>query len=806
MRTPRTHSLRVLHAAVALAFCQGVFAQGTPPATDPDTKVAQASDTVKLAQVSDSKSTPAAEKKDATRGEQIVVTARRREELIQDVPESVSAFSGAAIEQAGIQDVTGLADRVPNTTLKTSRATNTTLTAFIRGVGQQDPVAGYEQGVGIYLDDVYLARPQGALQDIYDLERIEILRGPQGTLYGRNTIGGAVKYVTRKLGPNAEINLKATLGNYGEQDYVVRANLPITDTFRVGATLGSFKHDGYGTNVVNGIENYNKDVLAGRVSMEFTPTRDLFVRFAADRTEDDSLPRAGYRLTPGPAPGNLPPLAGVYDTRANLYTVLGKQQEVVTEGQYLLVDYALNPNWSVKSITAHREGKSTAPIDFDSLNQALFEAPAFYHDDEKSQEFQLTFNSGKWAGVGGLYYMKSNAFNEFDVLFNASGGLSLYTLDDIDTKTYAGFADVSYSVNEHLDVNVGGRYTSDERRARVFKRTYLGLTGSPTLGNPSAVGLPANTDMSKDQLERTDTKFTPKLSLSWKFQPGQNAYFSYSEGFKGGMFDPRMDLGGNPTSATSLVKRQGVKPEEVTNYEVGLKSAFNGGRLQTNVAAFYMDYKNVQIPGSIPTFDANGNVTGFAGNVTNAGKAKISGFEFEGIWRVADPFTITAMYGFIDAKYKEWIVANGLTGSAAALVNIAGAAEFQNTPRNQASLTGTYDMPLGIMSRAGNLAFQGTAAYKSKVYQFEIVRPTGIVALDANVTAAELLAQSGYTLFDASLIWTSQDRKIMAGIVGRNLGDKRYKVAGYPFGGFFNTITAFYGDPRTVKFVASYTF
>jgi iron complex outermembrane receptor protein len=782
MRYRRSHSLRALPAAIVLALSQTALAQSAPATP------------------------PSAEKGEAAKGEQIVVTARRREELIQDVPESVSAFSGAQIEQAGIQDVTGLADRTPNTTLKTSRATNTTLTAFIRGVGQQDPVAGYEQGVGIYLDDVYLARPQGALQDIYDLERIEILRGPQGTLYGRNTIGGAVKYITKKLTATPELNVKATLGNYGEQDYVVRGNLPINDVFRVGATIGSFKHDGYGTNVVTGQENYNKDVLAGRISLELTPVSGLFVRFAADRTEDDSLPRAGYRLTPGPAPGNLPPLPGVYDTRANLYTVLGKQQEVITEGQSLLFDYALSPSLSVKSISAHREGHSVAPIDFDSLNQVLFEAPALYHDDEKSQEFQLTFNSGKWAGVAGLYYMKSNAFNEFDVLFNASGGLSLYTMDDIDTKTYAGFADVSYAVTPEFDVNVGGRYTSDERRARIFKRTYLGLAGSPTLGNPSAVGLPANTDMSKDQLDRTDTKFTPKLSLAWKFQPGQNAYFSYSEGFKGGMFDPRMDLGGTPNSPTSLLKRQGVKPEEVTNYEVGLKSLFEGGRLQTNAAFFYMDYKNVQIPGSVPTYDANGNVTGFAGNVTNAGKAKISGLELEGIWRPTDTLTLSAMYGYIDAQYKEWIVANGLTGSAAALVNIASSAEFQNTPKQQASFTGTYDMPLGIMGRAGNLAFQGTAAYKSKVYQFEIVRPTGIVALDANVPAAEMLAQSGYTLFDASIIWTSRDHRITAGVVGRNLGDKRYKVAGYPFAGFFNTVTTFYGDPRTVKFVASYTF
>jgi iron complex outermembrane receptor protein len=779
MRTRRPQSIRVLHAAVVLALSQGAFAQSSPASDD---------------------------KREVTKGEQVTVTARRREELIQDVPGAVSAFSGPMIEQAGIQDVTGLADLTPNTTLKTSRATNTTLTAFIRGIGQQDPVAGYEQGVGIYLDDVYLARPQGALQDIYDLERIEILRGPQGTLYGRNTIGGAVKYVSRKLGPNAELNVKATLGNYSERDLVLRGNLPITDTFRLGASFATFNHDGYGTNVVNGKDNYNKDVVAGRLSAEFTPTSALFIRFAADHTDDKSNPKQGYRLTNGPAPGNLTPLPGPYDTRANLYTVLGQDQRVKTGGESLLIDYAFSPIFSFKSITAHRKGDSVAPIDFDSLNTPLFEAPAFYHDSQTSQEFQLTYTGPKWQGVAGLYFMKANAFNEFDVLFNASGGLSLYTLDDMDTKTWAGFADVTYNVTNTFDVEVGGRYTNDNRKARIFKRTYLGLTGSPTLGNPSAVGLPANTDLGKGDLDRTDSKFTPKVGVSWKFSPGHNLYANYSEGFKGGMFDPRMDLGAAPNSATSLVKRRGVEPEEVSTYEAGVKSSMNGGRLQTNAAVFYTDYRNVQIPGSIPTFDAAGNVTGFAGNVTNAGKAKIKGLELEAIWRVADPLTITAMYGYIDAKYKEWIVANGLTGSAAALINIANAAEFQNTPKNQASLTGTYDLPLGIMGRAGNLALQGTAAYKSKVYQFEIVHPTGVVALDANVPAAELLAQTGYTLFDASVLWTSKDRRITAGVVGRNLGDKRYKVAGYPFGGFFNTITTFYGDPRTVRFVASITF
>src|SRR5437763_9067087 len=160
----------------------------------------------------DTGTAPAVAAADDNSPNKVVVTARRRAELIQDVPGAVTAISGAELEKQAIPDLTAIADKTPSTTLKTSRGTNTTLTAFIRGIGQHDPVAGYDQGVGIYLDDVYLVRPQDALSDIYDLERIEVLRGPQGTLYGRNTIGGAVKYVTRKLAPKPMVDAKATLG------------------------------------------------------------------------------------------------------------------------------------------------------------------------------------------------------------------------------------------------------------------------------------------------------------------------------------------------------------------------------------------------------------------------------------------------------------------------------------------------------------------------------------------------------------------------------------------------------------------
>lgn len=320
----------------------------------------------------------------------VVVTARRREESLQDVPVSVTAFSADQLSKTATPDITALALALPNTTLKASRATNSTLTAFIRGVGQADPLAGFESGVGIYIDDIYLARPQAAVADIYDVERIEVLRGPQGTLYGRNTIGGAVKYVTRKLAPQTDARLRATVGEYGQKEIVATASTPLSETARIGGTFARFKRDGFGKNLTTGGDNYDKDVTAARLSAEFTPTPDLFIRIAGDITKDDSSPKNGHRLIVGRTSG-APILSNVYDTRANLMQALGHDQEVKAHGVSATVEYTLNNEWTLKSITASRKDKSYAPIDFDSLAVTDMHVPALYTNKQFSQEFNLTY-------------------------------------------------------------------------------------------------------------------------------------------------------------------------------------------------------------------------------------------------------------------------------------------------------------------------------------------------------------------------------------------------------------------------------
>ncbi|MDP1555543.1 MAG: TonB-dependent receptor, partial [Hyphomonas sp.] len=202
----------------------------------------------------------------------VIVTAQRREQNLLDVPLSVSAFSGDLLADLGVQTLDEVAKISPNVTLEVSRGTNNTLSAFIRGVGQQDPVAGFESGVGIYLDDVYLNRPQGAVMEVYDVERIEVLRGPQGTLYGRNTIGGAVKYVTKGLSDDPTLKVRGAYGTYNQADIVASGSIPLSDSVRIGGGLAYFTRDGFGENLITGEDNYNKDVAAYRLSAEWDVT------------------------------------------------------------------------------------------------------------------------------------------------------------------------------------------------------------------------------------------------------------------------------------------------------------------------------------------------------------------------------------------------------------------------------------------------------------------------------------------------------------------------------------------------------
>lgn len=747
----------------------------------------------------------------ADNGDEIIVTARRREENLLDVPIAVSAFSGEALELRGALDLTDIGNITPNTTLETSRGSNSTLSAFIRGIGQQDPVSGFEPGVGIYLDDVYLNRPQAAVLDIYDVERIEVLRGPQGTLYGRNTIGGAVKYVTKRLPQEFALSARATVGTYKQADGVLTVSAPIGEIVRVGGSVARLSRGGFGDNLTTGLENYNKDVWAARGTLEMGGYgAPVSVRISGDYSRDKSDPRGGHRIIPGLLSG-APVLDNVYDTRGGL---VDPKQDIEAYGLAMNISVDLSDTLTLRSISAWRKDDTLTPIDFDALPAADVDVPGGYFNEQVSQEVQLLVDAGPFSGMVGAYYLDATADTLFDVrLFTTLNGLTAFTKAAVDTETYAIFGDFTYDFSDQLSLSVGGRYTWDKRTANILRQNYLG-GGSPFFGG---AGVPFGAASTNFSGQRDFKKFTPRVSLSFKPTPDQNIYASFSQGFKGGGFDPRgvganaPDLNGNGIRGENdeVAAFLSFRPESVDSYEVGYKGNLFDGGLTFALAGFYADYKDVQIPGSVACIV--GGLPSFCGVTSNAGKATFKGLELEFNGRLGesvasdgDRLNLLGAVGYIDAKFDEYIsnIANVPT-------DVAAFRDVQNTPSWTASATLAYMTPVG----AGRLNLGTTVSYRSSTTQFEIPNP--------------YIDQSGYALVDASLVYTAPDDRWSIGLYGKNLLDKEYKTSGYSFIagnattgvpiiggnglpiaslGREGTLTAFYGNPRQVFLTAGVKF
>ncbi|KQS55275.1 TonB-dependent receptor [Brevundimonas sp. Leaf363] len=707
----------------------------------------------------------------ATAGESslgdVIVTARRRDEQLKDVPVAVSAISAETLQQTGATDITALQQQTPNATVQIARGSNSTLISFIRGVGQQDPLWGFEPGVGLYVDDVYIARPQGAVLDIFDIQRIEVLRGPQGTLYGRNTIGGAIKYVTSRLAAEPEFMIRGTVGSYDERNFLGQASLPIGDTFAIGGAIATYDHDGYGTNLNTGQDQYDKDVTAYRASAEWTPSDNLFVRLAWDKVEDNSSPRHGHREVVS-STGNYRPPANVYDTNAG---IVG-EQKVTTEGVSLTGEYRLNDTITLKSITAYREGDTATVIDFDETPLPTLDVPALYSDDQFTQELQILFEGDRWSGVAGLFYLDGTSSGVFDTIAG-NLGLSIAAAGSVDTKSFSAFADFSYDITDRLHASIGGRYTSDDKEASVYRAFFLGATRSPLTGGVDRAPLLVRTNYTASD---TFDKFTPRASLSYDFSDDVTGYVSVSQGFKSGGWDMRGDAALTPQTV------DGYQPETVTAYELGLKGTALDGRVQFASAAFYSDYQDQQITvQQVATPPA----VGIASIVDNVGSSSIYGVELEGTAFLTDALTARASIGYLKNEFDEYVTF--ITGSP---VDISDTKEPQNSPELSAFFAVSYTAPV----LGGELVVTPSVSYRSDYHLFDQPDP--------------VLDQDAYTLLDVGAVWTSPSGHFEVGVFGKNLTDEQYRVGGYNFPGatYNNSISAFYGPPRTwsVQLTARY--
>ncbi|MDF2179959.1 TonB-dependent receptor [Aliiglaciecola sp. CAU 1673] len=716
--------------------------------------------------------------------ERIEVTARKTVESIQEVPVAVTSIGAMELAEKGISVLTEVQQFSPNTTLQTSRGTNSTLTAFIRGVGQQDPLWGYEPGVGIYIDDVYMARPQGAVLDLLDVQRIEVLRGPQGTLYGKNTVGGAVKYVTKQMSGGTEFNAEATVGSYSQRDVKLTGQIPlIEDKLFLGFGYGDLNRDGYGSFLVapagQDRENYNKDLKAARVTLEFHPADDWFMRLNWDKTTDDSNSKGGYRLAP-----SLLTEAPIPDNKYDSYTSLPTWNKVELEGISLMVNWDVNDALSLKYIGASRESDSPTNIDFDNTGINLFDVPAVYDDENTSHELQANYRGDGYSLVGGLYAYDSESCGLFDAILGGLG-VTLETSGCNNSEAYAAYAQSSIDITEKLSLTLGARYTREEKEASVFygflpgavypySDWIDGYARAPGLGVPMSLGVDSNGDGLLDAPKTASwNRFTPRVGIEYQMDRDTMFYASYAQGFKSGTFNPRASK-----------NERAADPEIADSVELGMKKDWNE-QWRTNVTLFWLNHKDRQY--IVVEADPN-DPTVLGQNLGNAAKSKVKGLEAEMTYVATDDLSFDLALGYLDAELEQdKNISTPLIG-------------LSNTPDYTIALSAKYALDTDY----GPVVFNGGYYYRDEYILFE---------------DNPVLKQDGYGMVNLSVSWESIDGNWYAGLHGKNLTDEEYMVGGYSFIGGINpdgsylpgfggdtTLAAYYGDPRTISLTVGYRF
>lgn len=729
--------------------------------------------------------------------EEITVTARKREEGLQSTPISIAAFTADDFRARGISDISNLTNYAPNVTIDAtaplSGSSNAT-SIFIRGVGQTDFVFTTDPGVGVYMDGVYIARSVGGLLDMMDVERVEVLRGPQGTLFGKNTIGGAVNVVTRKPVEDMEAEVEATYGRFDRLDLKGMVNIPLTDTLFTRISAMSKDMDGYGKRLLTGESMGGKNQAAIKAATRWVASENFEVNLSVDYTNIDedspvSTVVSGSRQatigSPGTlfagllynnligAPGGLPGTISIpalpadtvpYDSRwftNNLFTSnatgpTGSKNEIF--GFNGTMEWDLDA-FSLKSITAYRDMEGSFGRDPDGSPLTMVSTYNEMEHKQFSQELQATGTAfdGRLQWLVGAYYLKEKgkewvivpfAQETFDILAEMGAGCTLFpgTPDEVALPFCPNIFRVD-SVGDGVRINnesiaFFGEATfdiTDQLALTVglrWTQDKKGYDGTGTLvGGAPAIAAPIASEKFRDA--------TPRVILDYKFTDDTMVYVSYSEGFKSGGFNQRY---GAPLPAPTF-----FEPETVKSYEGGFKSQFWDSRARLNGAVFHSRYSDIQVvvfDGGIP-------------RTINAAKGKITGFELEGTLLASENLLVQANYGYLDAEYTRLDPA--IIGSfGVPIVNPLDLSyRFVNSPKHSLSLGAEYTAPVNDW---GYVRLRGEMSHRSKW------------ANDA-VNTPELI-QSSVTLFNARLTVAPVDEKWSLAVFGQNLSNRKYVVSG----------------------------
>jgi iron complex outermembrane receptor protein len=704
--------------------------------------------------------------------EEIIVTARRQSERLQDVPSAVTAFSADTLYRNQTQTLGDLQAQVPNLSLHVGDASNAVI--YLRGIGQIDSISFNDPGVGVYLDDVYLGRVQGSFLDVIDPQQIEVLRGPQGTLYGRNTIGGAVKFTSQKPTATPGGYIAGGVGSYGERRLRARLAGPVGSDQLLGSiAVAASRRDGYTDNLGDGETDGDKNLLAGRATLIYQPNDRFSANLTVDASRNDPRrSRTPHRETPIYSVNT----GGIRPVITDPYTVdvtYNDLEKLNTSGVALTLAYDAGP-FTFKSISAYREMDYRTHLDLDASPDRSFGIYDFETQDQTSQELQILYHGDRLSAVGGLFYFQENDWTfggavapDFfvDIGFILPFPLNTAGLRLSDNESIAAYGQIDYDLTDRASLTLGLRYTHETKATDNRGENFSPAVASTAEDMERLFGQGFGSGLTGYQADESWDSLTPRVALNYKVSEDVLAYVSAAQGFKSGGFNGRIT-----TSAQSF------DPETLWSYEGGLKSELFDGRARVNLAAFFQKYTDLQLS----RFAADPVTGDFTSVFDNAGGADFYGLEAEVSAQLSQALRFDGNLAYLHSEYTEYIDGG---------VDISGQRKLVNAPEWSGRAGLSYDASLGEL---GDLTLSGGASYRSKTY--------------LTVSSSEVLAQDGYWLTDASILFTPRNAAWTVLLSGKNLTDEAYKEHGFDLSASPGVQLGYYGAPRTVSLDVRYTF
>jgi iron complex outermembrane receptor protein len=699
--------------------------------------------------------------------EEVVVTAQKREESLQSVPISVTALDAAAIAKTFARDIQDVESLVPNLIVDPILG-NGTAAISIRGMQLNDVEKSFDPAVAVYLDGIYLANTTGALLQMYDAEAVEVLRGPQGTLFGRNTIGGLLH--VRRAKPTGEWGGKfaVNVGRYEQVDARGILNFPAAFDGNLATKLTLVSQTGghYFDNVSRNKDEGEADFLGATFHALLGGGEDFEAWLTLDYFDDNTPTRPVTSLT---APGELfcqPPAfpVGCGESKRNAdfhrrpTTTLDQEASVETTAATLNLKWQLSDTQRLVSVTGWRDVEDDAIQEFDGVAAPVFWTSRPQESDQLSQELRLESDwSDAIRSTVGVYYFGTeyelNQQTFSPAFFPPPTGIDNAARNFTqDTESYAAFFQVDWNILEALTLSLGGRYTKEEKTAsgtEFLNLTGIGVVPIISYGNdtsrPAYVGSYVDPQTGATVLQDGNeewSKFTPRVNLAWRFSDDAMVYATYSEGFRSGGFNGR---------ASDPFTLGPYDPEEVESIEVGLKSQWLDDRLRLNIAAFTTDYTDKQEDVVFPD-----PVAVTVTVVQNAGQAQIDGAELELVAVPVEGLTLGLNIGLLDASYDEWTVP-GLTGG---LVD-KSRFELRRSPDFTAAFNTQYEQALG---NGAFLVYGLNYSYKDDYW----ITANSVVVPNPDEPG---LVES-YGLLDASISYDAENWRVS--VWGKNLTEEDY--------------------------------